>query len=420
MTSPKRLLPVVLLAASASAQTYVVDASGGPGADFTDIQSAIYAAPGGARILVRPGDYTAFTLFKPLDVLAVAEGVRVSGTSLVLHIQAGEFAGLAAMQMGRLELSLSPGTIVLDSIAGLGSIRARGCGDLRILRADVQATLERAAIEVLESDVELVACQLVGGRGRHSYTEWCDFCPNECDPGGPGFPAVLIGPSAVGGSRAILALNEVTGGTGGTSKASDGVFGCYGGPGGAGVRGYGGVSVLLVGGLLPQWIVGGVGGQGLDFQGPGGAGLRLEEAGTSARYSGSVFLGGPGLPNGAPISVAGGASAVPASGLEPSLAVSGAVANGFARLVVQGEAGDDALLYLGDAPRREPLPGVAVERLTNERRKLSLGTLGAGGNVTVFVPLRYAAQGSRVLFAQARILRSGQELRTNSVAILIR
>ncbi|MCU0866811.1 MAG: hypothetical protein MUC36_23750, partial [Planctomycetes bacterium] len=50
---------VLLLTASAAAQaSFVVDANGGPGSQFTDIQAAVLAVPSGSVLVVRAGSYS--------------------------------------------------------------------------------------------------------------------------------------------------------------------------------------------------------------------------------------------------------------------------------------------------------------------------------------------------------------------------
>lgn len=59
---PFALLAFTVSLATAPAQTFVVDAQNGPGANFTTITAAIAAVPSGATLLVRPGTYPAFIL----------------------------------------------------------------------------------------------------------------------------------------------------------------------------------------------------------------------------------------------------------------------------------------------------------------------------------------------------------------------
>lgn len=81
-------LLVALTAAPALAQSraWVVDAFGGPGTDFTDIQPAIDAAAEGDAILVRAGSYSPFT---------------IAAKSLTLH---GDLNGVALTSPGGSEI----------------------------------------------------------------------------------------------------------------------------------------------------------------------------------------------------------------------------------------------------------------------------------------------------------------------------
>ncbi|MFK7740519.1 MAG: hypothetical protein AB8H80_09350 [Planctomycetota bacterium] len=66
------------------AQSFVVDAANGPGANFVDIAAAITAVPDGATLLVRTGTYAPFTLqAKGLTILA-DPGTQVTGTTEIL------------------------------------------------------------------------------------------------------------------------------------------------------------------------------------------------------------------------------------------------------------------------------------------------------------------------------------------------
>jgi hypothetical protein len=414
MRALRSVAAAACLASSAAADTIVVSSDGAPGSDYTNIQSAINAAQPGDLILIHPGSYTPFTLFKPLTLLASAPGVEVSGTSFVLHIQAGKVAALAGLELVGLELAQCPGTIVLDSITGMRKLRASQCNDVRLLRAEVVGLSTSPAIEVNYSNLEVIQSELTGGTGFHSFTLWCSFCPNICEPGGPGSPGALVESSGV---RAIFALGDSTGGIGGTSH-TDELSGCTGGPGGAGIWGRAGAFLLLLGDGAATTSRGGDGGSGADFQGSGGTGLVLTDTGTQARHSGVSFQGG--VPGGASVSVGTGATLTAAMPVDPSLGLSSPVPSpgGNVRYVVHGAPGDEVALLLGMAPRLIPLPGILVEQLTDERRLVQMGTIGATGNVTVMFPLPLPA--GMAFYAQARIRRGGEELRTNSVAFVMR
>ncbi len=72
------LATFLLLAVVAPAQTFVVDASNGPGTDYTSLATATAAAPSGSVLMIRAGSYTQFTIdAKSLTLLADA-GVVVA------------------------------------------------------------------------------------------------------------------------------------------------------------------------------------------------------------------------------------------------------------------------------------------------------------------------------------------------------
>jgi hypothetical protein len=72
-----RLAVLTALAATALSQTFVVDASNGPGTDYTDLPSAIAAVPDGATLVVRAGSYSAaYVSLKGLTILG-EPGARI-------------------------------------------------------------------------------------------------------------------------------------------------------------------------------------------------------------------------------------------------------------------------------------------------------------------------------------------------------
>jgi len=81
------------LATALQAQTFVVDASNGPGTDFTDLATATAAAPDGATLLVRQGSYGSCSVVgKGLVILGEPGASVVQGTPTVM------FSGTAANQ----------------------------------------------------------------------------------------------------------------------------------------------------------------------------------------------------------------------------------------------------------------------------------------------------------------------------------
>src|SRR5262245_34507433 len=83
-----RSLVPMCLALAVPAQTFLVDAAGGPGTNFTDLPPAIAAVPDGAILLVRPGTYGPIALNnKGLSILATAPGVQLAPTAPAILVQ---------------------------------------------------------------------------------------------------------------------------------------------------------------------------------------------------------------------------------------------------------------------------------------------------------------------------------------------
>jgi hypothetical protein len=71
---------MLLLTTLGTAQTYIVDAAGGTGSQFTSIAAAVATVPSGAVLQVRAGTYAPFSIVgKGLSILGLG-GVQISGT----------------------------------------------------------------------------------------------------------------------------------------------------------------------------------------------------------------------------------------------------------------------------------------------------------------------------------------------------
>lgn len=84
---PRVLLTALLVATNAPTQTLVVDAANGPGSSFTSLEMAAAAAPSGALLIVRPGDYAGTIVIqgKSLTVLGEAGARLVGDTRLIVR-----------------------------------------------------------------------------------------------------------------------------------------------------------------------------------------------------------------------------------------------------------------------------------------------------------------------------------------------
>jgi hypothetical protein len=145
----------LLLASLPGQRTWIVDASNGPGTDFTDLPPAVVAAAAGDHLLVRPGDYrTPARITMPLRIRG-EPGARVMLAPL--PPRSFEIAGIAAGQtfvLHGLEV-LGPGFSIL------GGVKVAGCDGVVVLSALRIATEDRGipALHLVDSRaVVLMGC----------------------------------------------------------------------------------------------------------------------------------------------------------------------------------------------------------------------------------------------------------------------
>ncbi|MEO6597064.1 MAG: hypothetical protein ABIP94_20150 [Planctomycetota bacterium] len=163
----------VLFAIAVSAQTFVVDAANGPGANFTSIVAAVAAVPDGSVLVVRAGHYDSFAIAgKSLSVLAdsgVTFGelgtgsITISGLAPSQHVVV---RGLKATQMSIFGCVVScancQGLVHLDAIeAGAGAVQLEVDQCAQVL-ATVCAFVGNNPYgsRVNGSDVTMVDCQV--------------------------------------------------------------------------------------------------------------------------------------------------------------------------------------------------------------------------------------------------------------------
>jgi hypothetical protein len=233
-----RTCPVVallVLTAPLSAGVLVVDAAGGPGTDFTSLQSAADAAASGDMLLVRSGDYGGLLIDgKALSVVADA-GADVS-VAFTAPLQMTEVRNLAAdedvlLQGLRLrEIPMMPtftpyeacfvhdcaGTVWLDDCSvefGAPALLVRDCVRVIVAGGSLlgSPSVESAAgtgLHVEDSDVVAVSCSIAGGDGHDAgWGAFMTFIAST--PGATGV--------SLGGSSTLVSLTDCTvhGGAGG-------------------------------------------------------------------------------------------------------------------------------------------------------------------------------------------------------------
>jgi hypothetical protein len=97
------LLALLLTSALPCQRTWIVDASNGTGANFTDLPPAFAAASAGDTILVRAGAYSTASVNKPLRVLGAPGALLGTGNPCltISGIPAGATFVLSDVQEGR-------------------------------------------------------------------------------------------------------------------------------------------------------------------------------------------------------------------------------------------------------------------------------------------------------------------------------
>lgn len=398
----------LLLAAPAWAGVITVDDNGG--ADFTDLPQAVAAAAQGDTLLVHPGQYSSFTIdSKPLTVLGLAAGqVIVAGTSRVIGVNAPSRAVLCRIDFERLALSGNSGAVILDEVRAFGPdvafFSVAQCADVRAIAAVV------VSIHAAENPSGVKCAAKIANATRFEATEsWFVGNWGKDYQGEYGWAGIYGSED----SRLHLAATGVSGG-----KGSDTGGFCWN-PGFAG--GYGihleSASRLRAAGLPTDRIEGGETGYIQCGQWAKTCPIRIEGAGTQAVWSGVTLD-----PTWTAVGQnCGGAQGQPAPTPDPWLEREQIpLAGGQARFYAHGEPGDVVTLFVGRNAVVVPLPGVAVEQLTSQERSFELGVIGASGVVSFALTVPPSLPPGFCFFGQARILRQGGELRTNSVPIVLR
>ncbi len=401
-------------AAIASAHTYVVDAAGGAGVDFTDIPPAVAVAVSGDVILVHPGNYSAFTLNRAVTVLgaptATSTDVQISG------VNSGARAAIASLHIRWLAVSDCATPVILDDIAivpDFTSVQPRisvsNSQDVRLhdvqLPYAVFSAHGRDGLRATGSRVEVTQSTLFGGRGDDD-----DFGIG--GDGGVGVRCEL-------GSVVHVSLSEVGGGAGGDATYAGGPG--FGGNGGFGIFVANGTKLLLDG-ITTNTIHGGDAGYGIDcfHDGSPANGLRVYQGG-DARASSVTFIGGA-FTCAPPNAPGTGGTVDFVTPIDPSLAVSGVATAGQPLVfTLNGTAADTARIVLGRQAVVTDLSNVFEDQLTNTLRVYDLGVLPAsgGGQKSITVP-SILPKGYLLVFQGRTLGTDGVTRLTQSVPVIVR
>ncbi len=389
------LLTLSLSGAAASAQTFVVDDTSGPGVDFDSIVSALQAVPSGAILDVREGVYDGFTVQREVTIVGQPTGVFVTSPVVV---SGGSIDGVVVLSrfelQGGFSVADSANTLVLDNLRFTGSSGPNVDAELSVLRStDVRlARVLGPRVVISDSRVQASECEFIAVRVG--------------DPNG--FAAVLI----EGTSLVHLDHCVATGSRGEDCPSSGGCLpsNAYGGGGGPGVD----VQPHAVLRAVRCTLVGG-------FSGADGCECFLPPLGPgpSVRVWGRAELWANVDQNGQPSYnevVAGGAISTTAP--LPSLRANNAGQPGQAIEFDHASApGSSRRILVGRAPVNSPIPGATIGRLVSLNRVASLGASPVEVGTLSFPQPTWSK--GLVFYAQiSQTLGSGVTEMSNSVAIV--
>ncbi len=396
------MIPTSLVGFLLLQTTWVVDDSGGPGVDFTDIPPAIAAAAEGDLLLVKAGSYSHFALSgKGLRVLGEgSNSTFVSSSSTATGTSISAIPAGSTVTIDRMKFSLT--AVPILSILGAGT--SATLADIAIVpgtmfsssgpsfaiegalvhlhRSTVlgplgpQATTAGAAIRASEGALVHVSSSTIHGQTGGTGVPFTTY------GGGWGGTGIWIQPSSGAPTRVWVADSDVRGGQGGMGFGPN-----PGGPGGPGI--FVMSSYVRVSGGAGSLVSGGDGGWAtLGTFGAGGAGI-LSASGSTGWVHGVQVLAGTGSST---------PSAVVGSGIllgEPPLPVLAAtgyltLSTSINLLLSNAPGSAPCVVVLDDGPAHFGIPGPFLgEFLIGPPPSIPLlfGTTSASGEAGWTIPL---------------------------------
>lgn len=396
------ILALLILTSSAAASTYIVDSAGGPGADFTDIASAIAAAEPLDVLLVRDGTYASFILDKGLVILG-GPGVLVQGSMSVIGIPGGHRAALVGLTSGVIDVDSCGGAVLLQDLTSFGALQVSSSADVRASNVFVEAP-----------QVALVpACFL-----DHSRLEMIDSILVGAQPQGQngesGGPALVLADQS-SGHVLTTSLRPGSGTNVNIANAS------------AGTGAHGIIcsqSQLRIVGSSIEGSHGGLNPLDCTRNGPSGFGIAGFQGAT--HFSSMVTVVHPsnvGLQCALQEGIAyAGASFTAVTPNDPLLRVEGTPAAGqLIRFQVFGPPGSIVELALGRSCIIQDSLGDDVETLTTSERKFVLGVMPMSSVLEMpFVVPGHLPQGFIIVTQAELLLPGGVRRHTNSAPIVVR
>lgn len=196
MTAFSRLAVPFALAATVSAQTFVVDVNNGPNTDYVTLEAALAGAPDGATLIVRAGVYTnvAGTFVNGKGVTILGEPGTISSSIYFSGLNANQrvvvkglrFGFVWTIPSGALSFQSCAGSILVEDVAATGSfspLSFTNCTQATVVRSvTVGATFSASNVVCVDSTMwgvgytgpgvalsggrtQLVNCQVTGATG---------------------------------------------------------------------------------------------------------------------------------------------------------------------------------------------------------------------------------------------------------------
>jgi len=402
----RRAFVLAVLGLSAHAETFLVDASNGPGTDYTDLPQALQAAGQNDLILVRAGDYSPFTTSKGVRILGLEDNVVVSGRCVIQSLHSGRKFVLYRLELNEVEIRGCDGHVAIqlpgDQSRNLRGLEVSDSVDVRVSGINTwgDSSPFPATVSIIASEVELVGCERIMG-------EFGGFTV-----GADGRTAVLIDDE----SRVRISLTNIEGGSG-----SEGDFwGTDGGDGAPAVHVRGG-SELTITGDGTQVIEGGWAGHSPgNGSSEGGYALLVEES-SQVRVSGVTLEGGWGSHHDASdLHVERGSAIEEPTLADPTMGFVGDPIPGQPLTMrVTGPQGGNVRYLLGRIPEISYIGGSVGPDLLVEIRVVNPGVIPVSGvrDYTFVIPPNIP-QGMYFL-GQASVVYQGTAYRTASQVLLV-
>lgn len=115
------ILALLVGASASSAQVFIVDAAGGPGAHFTSLPAAVSAVPSGSVLRVRAGTYAPFSVARK-SLVVLGDDAATVGIDLAADLVIGSTASTDVVRLRHLTLLVTgasfPGNLRIEGALG--------------------------------------------------------------------------------------------------------------------------------------------------------------------------------------------------------------------------------------------------------------------------------------------------------------